>query len=310
MPPKIVVVGSLNMDLIFRAPHLPRPGETVAGLSFATAAGGKGGNQAVAAARLGASVAMIGCVGDDSHGMQLRDGLMAEGIDCSGVELAAGMSTGVAMVLVAENGQNEIVIVGGANDAVTPDMVARHAASIDSAGFVLCQMEIPAETVAWTIARARKAGAKVILNPAPISRLLPTSWLKSVDYLVPNEIEAASITGISVKTIDEARTAARALRAAGAANVIVTLGAQGVLASHHNVLRHHPVRAAQAVDTTAAGDTFVGGFAAALADGRSVPDAIVYGQLAASISVTRHGAQPSIPYAREIAPVSAAGSGG
>jgi len=301
MSAEVVVVGSLGMDYIFRTPHLPRVAETVLGRSFSTAAGGKGGNQAVAAARLGAKVAMVACVGDDDIGRVLRAGLENDGIDCATLGIAAGHATGAAMIAVDDEGRNAIIAAPGAYGQLSPEIVAGHAALIDAAKFVICQLEIPAETVAWTIRRAHAAGAKVVLNPAPVLGPLPADWYASVDYLIANEIEAEYLTGIAVNSIDSARAAARHLRAAGATNALVTLGAEGVFAATDDgVERHFPAIRVKAVDTTAAGDVFVGGFVASLAAGRSVADAVGFGQAAASISVTRHGAQPSIPRLEDI----------
>jgi ribokinase len=301
MSAEVVVVGSLGMDYIFRTPHLPRVAETVLGRSFSTAAGGKGGNQAVAAARLGAKVAMVACVGEDDIGRVLRAGLESDGIDCAALGIAAGHATGAAMIAVDDEGRNAIIAAPGAYGQLSPEIVADHAALIDAAKFVICQLEIPAETVAWTIRRAHAAGAKVVLNPAPVLGPLPADWYASIDYLIANEIEAEYLSGIAVTSVDSARAAARHLRAVGATNAMVTLGADGVFAATEDgVERHFPAIAVTAVDTTAAGDVFVGGFVASLAAGRSVADAVGFGQAAASISVTRHGAQPSIPRFDEI----------
>jgi ribokinase len=289
------------MDMVVRTERLPRPGETLAGRSFANLPGGKGANQAAAAARLGASTALIGCVGDDVYGPALVAGLEADGVDCRAVEACPGVMTGVALVTVEDGGQNAIVIVAGANAALTPEMVARHAGLIDAADFVLLQLEVPPETVAWAIGRARAAGARVVLNPAPAKGPLPRAWLEAVDWLVPNELEAAELAGLPMVGPQGARRAAEALRAAGARGVVVTLGAEGVFAHVDGAGRRYPARRVEAVDTTAAGDTFVGGFAAGLAAGRRVAEAIAFGQAAASISVTRTGARASIPRAEEVA---------
>jgi ribokinase len=298
---EVIVVGSLGMDFIFRTPRLPRVAETLMGHGFGTAAGGKGGNQAVAAARLGATVAMIACVGDDDNGRVLRAGLESDGIDCAALGTLTEYPTGAAMIAVDDEGRNAIIIAPGAYGQLSPDIVARHAGLIDAAKFVVCQLEVPAETVGWTIRHARAAGAKVVLNPAPVLGPLPADWYGAIDYLIPNEVEAEYLTSIAVTSIDSARVAARHLRAAGVANVLVTLGANGVFAATEDgVERHFPGIAVTAVDTTAAGDVFVGGFVASLAAGRSVADAVGFGQAAASLSVTRHGAQPSIPRLEDI----------
>ncbi len=301
MSAQVVVVGSLGMDYHFRAKRLPRLAETLAGSGFTITPGSKGGNQAVALARLGARVAMIACVGDDPNGAALVAGLTRDGVDCAAVRTIAGTTTGAAMVAVDDEGRNAIIVVPGANGLLTPQVAGSEAAVIGGARYVVCQMEIPAETVGWTIAHARRSGATVILNPAPIAGPLPTAWLPSIDFLIPNEIEAEMLTGIPVTGRDAAIAAARRLRDAGAANVLVTLGAQGVLAATAEGERHYPAVPAAAVDTTGAGDVFVGGFVAALASGSAVGDAIRFGQAAASVSVTRYGAQSAIPHRREVA---------
>ncbi|RON67270.1 ribokinase [Pseudomonas fluorescens] len=294
MPANVVVIGSLNMDLVTRAPRLPRGGETLIGHSFATVSGGKGANQAVAAARLGAQVAMVGCVGNDDYGVQLRDALLADHIDCQAVSVVED-SSGVALIVVDDNSQNAIVIVAGANGAMTPAVIDQFDAVLLAADVVICQLEIPDATVGYALKRARELGKTVILNPAPASRPLPTEWFASIDYLIPNESEAAALSGLPVDSLETAKAAASQLIAMGAGKVIITLGAEGSLFANGKGFEQFPAPKVKAVDTTAAGDTFVGGFAAALAAGKSEAEAIRYGQIAAALSVTRAGAQPSIP---------------
>jgi ribokinase len=288
------------MDLVARAPRLPHPGETLAGRTFAQVAGGKGGNQAVAAARLGAQVSMLGCVGADANGAQLRAGLEAEGIDCAAVETGRE-ATGVALIIVDDASQNAIVIVAGSNGEVTPDTIARHEAVLAAADVVICQLETPLDTVQAALTTARRLGKTVILNPAPATGPLPAEWLPLIDYLIPNELEAATLTGLPVGSPEEAATAAAVLRAAGARNVLVTLGPRGVQAALEGAAPAlYDAPKVKAVDTTAAGDTFIGGFAAQLAQGASVDAAIRFAQRAAALSVTRAGAQPSIPTRVEV----------
>ncbi|WP_244827882.1 ribokinase [Caballeronia sp. TF1N1] len=303
---RVTVVGSLNMDLVARAPRLPKPGETLAGHAFAQVPGGKGGNQAVAAARLGAEVAMIGCVGDDSNGATLKTSLEAEGIDCAAVALSTDAPTGVALIIVDDASQNAIVIVAGSNAKVTPESIASREALLARADVIVCQLETPPDTVRAALAAGRRLQRTTILNPAPAANELPADWFGLVDYLIPNELEAATLSGIAISTPDDARRAAHALRQKGARNVIVTLGGQGVFAllesdgNGDDGGQHLPSPKVQAVDTTAAGDTFIGGFAAELARGSAVLDAIGFGQRAAALAVTREGAQPSIPHRSEI----------
>ncbi|MCD4863701.1 ribokinase [Pseudomonas sp. PLB05] len=301
MHPDVVVIGSLNMDLVVRAPRLPKGGETLAGHTFTTAPGGKGANQAVAAARLGARVAMIGCVGADPYGDFLTHSLLQEGIDCRGVSVAPEVPTGIASILVDDQGQNAIVIVAGGNGELSAAQLQAQETLLDQAKLVIAQLEVPLATVGDALARAHALGKTMILNPAPATGPLPAEWYAHIDYLVPNESEASLLTGLPVETLEQAEVAARQLVAAGARQVLLTLGSQGLLQVTADSCRHHPATAVKAVDTTAAGDTFLGGFAAGLAEGLSVEAAIALGQQAAAIAVTRPGAQPSIPTRQELA---------
>lgn len=287
------------MDLVTRASRLPRAGETLIGQSFSTVPGGKGANQAVASARLGAEVAMIGCVGSDAYGVQLRDALLVEGIDCQAVSCVDG-SSGVALIVVDDSSQNAIVIVAGSNGELTPASLQAADAVLQAADVIVCQLEVPLETVGYALKRGRELGKTVILNPAPASGPLPAQWYASIDYLIPNESEATALSGVTVDSLDSAKLAAAQLIKAGAAKVIITLGAQGALFSDGNRVEHLAAPNVKAVDTTAAGDTFVGGFAAALAHGKSEAEAIRFGQVAAALSVTRAGAQPSIPTLHDV----------
>jgi ribokinase len=282
------------MDLVTRASRLPRGGETLIGESFATVSGGKGANQAVAAARLGAQVSMVGCVGSDAYGKELREALLAEQIDCQAVSTVEG-SSGVALIVVDENSQNSIVIVAGANGALTPSLIGCFDAVLQAADVIICQLEVPDATVGHALKRSRELGKVVILNPAPASRPLPADWYPNIDYLIPNESEASALSGLPVDSRQSAEAAATRLIEMGAGKVIITLGAQGSLFADGKSYTYFPASVVKAVDTTAAGDTFVGGFAAALAGGTSEAQAIRFGQIAAALSVTRAGAQPSIP---------------
>jgi len=287
------------MDLVTRAPRLPKGGETLIGQSFATVSGGKGANQAVAAARLGAEVSMIGCVGNDAYGEALRGALLAERIDCQAVSTVDG-SSGVALIVVDDSSQNSIVIVPGANGALTAEAIDRFDSVIQAADVLICQLEVPDVSVGHALKRGRELGKTVILNPAPVSRPLPSDWYASIDYLIPNEGEASALSGLAVDSLEAAQAAATRLIALGAGKVIITLGAQGSLYADGQRFEHFPAPAVKAVDTTAAGDTFVGGFAAALAAGSDEAQAIRFGQVAAALSVTRAGAQPSIPFLSEV----------
>ena len=302
MHAKVVVVGSLNMDLVARAQRLPRAGETLPGEAFFTAPGGKGANQAVAVARLGGSVAMVGNVGDDAYGQQLRKALEREGVDCQAVSVCQGVSSGVALITVDAASQNCIVIIPGGNGLLTPQSVQRFDTLLQAADVIICQLEVPAETVAWALARGHELGKRVILNPAPATGPLPSTWFGHIDYLTPNESEAEALTGITVTDQGSALRAGERLLQLGAGKVIITLGAQGALLVTAQGHQHFPAPVVQPVDTTAAGDTFVGSFAAALVRGLEEGEAIAFGQRAAALSVTRVGAQPSIPYLSELQP--------
>ncbi|WP_269511285.1 ribokinase [Burkholderia sp. IMCC1007] len=297
--PRIAVVGSVNVDLVTHAPRLPVRGETLLGTTFQTVHGGKGANQAVAAARLGAAVAMIGCVGHDAFGTRLHGALAAERIDVTHLHRIEGEATGVATITVDAQGANSIVVVPGANDRLDIARIDAARDTIAAAALMVCQLEVPIATVAHAIARAVAHRTPVLLNPAPAQPLFD-ALLGRIDYLVVNETEAESLTGIAVGDDASAVRAADALCAKGVGNVPVTLGARGVCwRGSAGSGRHHAI-AVVAVDTTAAGDTFVGGFATARAGGASMDDAIGFGQRAAAISVTRRGAQTSIPTREEV----------
>ena len=296
----VVVIGSLNMDLVMRTPRVPVGGETLHGHEFSTLPGGKGANQAVACARLGAKVSMIGQVGNDGFGTTLRDGLAADGIDTSGVLQTSAVGTGVAMILVEDIGQNRIVLAAGANGALTPADIDAHAARIGGAAMLVLQLEVPMPVVQRAIGIAHAAGVPVLLNPGPASPLPEAVW-SQIDILVPNESEATLLSGVEVSDVTSAYAAAKVFRQRGVKCVLITLGANGVAVIDDAGERHLPAHVVKAVDTTAAGDTFIGGLSAGLVEGLAMDDAVALGQRASALCVTRHGAQPSIPYRREIA---------
>ena len=300
MSATIVVVGSLNMDLVMRMERAPAGGETLPGRDFATLPGGKGANQAVACARMGAQVSMVGRVGADANGEVLRSALAADGIDAAEVEALAAAHTGVAMIWVEDGGQNRIALASGANGLLDAAGVERAAALIDAATMLIVQLEVPMATVDAAVARAHRAGVTVLMNAAPAAAL-PSSLWPQIDILVVNESEAAVLSDIAVVDPASAATAGVSLRERGPDRVLVTLGAQGVVVIDAGGARHAPARPVQAVDTTAAGDTFIGALAAALCEGRSLDDAVALGQAASALCVTRRGAQASIPYRHELA---------
>ncbi|MBE3027691.1 ribokinase [Janthinobacterium sp. BJB1] len=300
----IVVIGSINMDLVLRVPRMPLPGETLTGGAFRTIPGGKGANQAVACARLSGKVAgaqqvaMVGCVGDDAFGATLRAALVGDGIIDSHISTLPGVASGIASILVDDNGQNSIVIAGGANDLLSPAHIDAAKELIEQADIVVLQLETPMATVVHAIQLARSLGKTVVLNPAPAASL-PQGVLELVDYLIPNEIEAAMLAGVSPEGAD-AKALAAALQKLGSDNVIITLGSKGVHAALYGGDYTFPAEAVQAVDTTAAGDTFIGGFVAGLASGMDEAESIQQGQRAAAWSVTKPGAQTSIPHLHEL----------
>jgi ribokinase len=290
--PDVVVVGSLNMDLIFRTPRVPEAGETLLGGSFDTAFGGKGANQAVAAARLGPRVAMVGRVGDDSFGPSLRRGLEDDGIDTAHVRVDDEASTGTALILLEESGENRIVVASGANFAVAPGDVEAAAELIRGAQILLLQLEVPLPAVRRAVEIAHEAGVRVILNPAP-AQVLPEALLQGVDILAPNQVEATMLAELPDDTPPE--EAARALRETGAGVVVVTLGGEGALLLSDEGAQRVPAFPTEVVDTTAAGDAFMGGLAAALIEGLPLEEAVRWGNAAGSLASSKLGAQPSLP---------------
>jgi ribokinase len=300
MKARIVVVGSVNMDLVIRAAHLPAPGETIAGSGFRTLPGGKGANQAVAAARMGADVHFIGCIGGDDFGLRLRNGLAAEGIGLERLSMREDESTGVAMITLDAAGQNCIVLSAGANGRLTPALIDDGAGLIAGAQLLVCQLETPLDAVARAIRIARDHAIPVILNPAPAAPL-ERGLLAQVDYLIPNETEASVLSGMQVVDERTAVAAARRLVGEGVGQVLITLGDKGVVcASRDGSVASHPAIVVPVVDTTGAGDTFVGSLAAELADARPLAQAIEFAQYAAALKVTRLGAQTSIPQRHEV----------
>ena len=292
MTPDIVVFGSLNMDLMVRVARAPRGGETLQGQSFLTNPGGKGANQAVACARQGARVAMVGCVGEDDFGATLRKALAADGIDVSQVR-TAGDTTGVAVVMVDEAGENRITIIPGANDRVKADPGAL------AGRYLLLQCEVPMPEVVIAASVMRAKGATVVMNPAPVCQLPDELW-SLIDILVMNEIEAAELAGREVVDPASAAAAAYALRRRGPSTAIITLGRQGVVVADATGCRHFPALAVRVLDTTAAGDTFIGAMCAARAAGSTMDVAVTRGIQAATLCVTRAGAQASIPHRHEL----------
>jgi ribokinase len=305
MTASIVVVGSLNMDLVMRMQRAPAAGQTVPGEDFAMLPGGKGANQAVACARMGASVAMVGRVGIDANGDVLKAALATDNIDAREVKALASTHTGVASIWVEDDGQNRIVLAPGANGLLDAASVTRAGPMIAKARMLIVQLEVPLPAVQTAIERAKEAGVTVLMNPAPALPLPDALW-SQIDILVLNETEASDYAGLEVSDPVTAATAGARLRARSPDRVLVTLGAQGVVVVDAAGARHTPARKVKAVDTTAAGDTFIGALCAALCEGQSLDAAVAQGQAASALCVTRRGAQTSIPYKRQLTPASAA----
>ena len=292
-PIDVLVVGSINIDLNAQVEALPALGQTVHAHGFGTAAGGKGANQAVAAARLGFRVAMIGAVGSDEYGPTLSGGLAAEGIATDGVTSVDGPS-GIALITIGDHGHNTIVVVPGANGALSVRSLERHAQLFATARVVLAQLETPLEVVREALARGRAAGATTILNPAPAYRL-DDALLADVDVITPNETEA------EVMTAADPEGAASVLLDRGVGAVVVTLGEHGVLRADARGTKRFTPKPVRAVDSTAAGDAFNGALAGRLAHGDTLDAAIPFAMAAGTFAVTRLGAQPSLPTAGELA---------
>ena len=289
MPARIVVIGSVNTDMVVSGPRIPAPGETVTGGTFLRAQGGKGANQAVAAARAGAEVTFVARVGDDELGHDAINGLHEENIDVGHVVRDADHSTGVALIMVDEAGENAISVAPGANARLSVDDVEAARAAIESADVLLAQLETPLEAITRAATIASAAGAMVILNPAP-ARLLGESLLALVDVLTPNEGESQFLA-----SEEELRTAAARLRASGVATVVVTLGPRGALAFSENGESAVPSPAVAAIDSTAAGDAFNGYLAVALAEGLDLTAAVHRACAAGALATTVSGARPSVP---------------
>ena len=300
MAKKIVVVGSISLDFVAGADRIPIPGETIIGNSFQTFPGGKGANQAVAAARLGLPVSMVGCVGDDSYGPQLISGLAKAGVNTEHFATVAG-SSGVAVIFTGAKGQNSIVVVPGSNGKLTRQELERHLEALEGAGMILAQLEIPLETVEYLAELAQKKEIPLMLDPAP-ARELPASLLRIVTWITPNESETVTLLKWKEEDLEGAgaERAADEFLARGVRNVVLKLGARGCLIATEGTKEFIAACKVQAVDTTAAGDAFNGAFAVGLMRGQSARESAMLACAVAGISVTRAGAQPSMPSEEEV----------
>lgn len=296
---KSVVFGSINMDLVVTTPQLPKPGETLTGHTYFTAPGGKGANQAVAAARLGAETVMIGRVGNDAFAGPLRDNLAGNGVDTTAVQADPSVSSGVALIQVEDSGENTIVIIPGSNGTVGEADVERLAAVLAAGDILLLQLEVPLEAVIAAAKVAVDKGAMLILDPAP-ARELPDELIALATLITPNETEAGILTGITVNDRESAQAAAQALLKRGAKQVLVKLGADGAIWADGETMTHVPAFSVKAIDTVAAGDASNGGIAAGLCAGLPLADALAWGMAAGGLATTKRGAQQAMPTRAEV----------
>ncbi len=297
--PRVLIVGSANVDFTVALPRLPAPGETVSEGTLLVARGGKGANQAVAARRLGAEVRLVACVGDDASGREVREALASERIGVDAMLTSFSAATGTALIVVDDAGRNQIAVAPGANRALSPADVGRREADFAWAEVVVVSLEVPLETARRGLELARRHGAVTILNPAPFPDR-GVDFLALADYVTPNETEAARLTGMVVSDPAKAGEVAAAIRARGAGHAIVTLGAAGVLVDGPGGRLHAPAPQVTAVDTTGAGDAFNGALAVALAERRPLAEALRFANTAAALACTKRGAQPSMPRRAEV----------
>ncbi|MBQ1655985.1 MAG: ribokinase [Bacteroidales bacterium] len=295
---KIIVVGSSNVDLTVRVRRLPLPGETIRGATLLRTNGGKGANQAVAAARLGADVVFITCLGNDASGGMLSAQFAADGIDTSCIKLSA-TPTGTALIFVDDNAENCIAVAPGSNNDLLPADIDAARSTMEGASYLLVQLVIPMPTVVRAVELAHSLGIKTIMNPAPMNPV-PEDLFSRIWLITPNQTEAEQLTGVHVESEDDAARAAEVLFAKGVKNVIVTMGSKGSLVCTPEGREFVPSRKVKAIDTTGAGDVYHGALVAALSQGKSLIEAARVATLASSIAVTRMGAQTSAPYANEI----------
>lgn len=291
---KILVIGSFMTDLVVQTPKVPVEGETIIGSTFNRFTGGKGANQAVAAARLGGDVTMIGKLGEDDFGREHIDALKAENVNHQSVIYDSQSNTGVGNIVIDQNGNNRIVVIPGANLRLTEKDIASFENVIIDSDIVVLQLEIPMETVYKSIELAHKHGKTIILNPAP-AQPIKSIYIDKVDYFIPNETEASLLTNIEVSSLETAEKAAETLLMQGYKNVIITLGSKGVLFKNSSEMKCVKAHTVKAVDTTAAGDSFIGSFAYGLSNEMSVEQSLNLAVAASALTVTKLGAQPSLP---------------
>lgn len=298
---KITVVGSINADATYKLKNLPKPGETVHAIEMINSGGGKGANQAIAAARCGAETSFIGAVGNDDHGRRMLGQFKKDGIDVSAVEVLDGIPTGSASIMVNEQGENSIVIHAGANNKISETQVDQNKKFLEECDFVIAQLETNISSTITAFEVAKKSGTKTILNPAPASGVIQRELFQHTDLIIPNEIEAEYLTGISITGQNSMEQVAAVFHRWGIEAVIITLGSEGAYYDWNGNRGIVPAKKVQAVDTTAAGDTFIGSMATVLKkDFSNLKEAIIYGNEASSLTIQKYGAQPSIPTKAEI----------
>lgn len=299
MSERIVVIGSCNIDMVINTERLPQPGETIIGGNFFMNAGGKGANQAVAAARLGGRVSFIAKVGNDHFGSRSIEQYKSEGIEVEHILVDNDNPSGVALIMVDAKGENCIAVASGANALLRPEDIDKATDTIERGDIVLMQLETPLETVEYASRIAREKGKKVILNPAPALHL-PESLLNNLYMIIANETETEYISGIKITDMDSICRAADIISSRGVENVVITLGSKGAFVKENGAYHQVPAIKVKAVDATAAGDTFCGALCVALAEGKDILEAVEFANRCASVTVTRMGAQSSLPYRGEI----------
>lgn len=291
---EISVIGSLNMDLVVKTSRLPEGGETIFGEAFNLIPGGKGANQAVASSRAGVKTKMFGCLGSDPFSKVLLESLTDSGVDVDGLEILDGESTGVASIILDQYAENRIIVIPGANHRVDPEYVDRHWEEIRKSALIIMQHEIPIETITYIINKAELEDIPVLLNPAPYHPI-SDEVMGKIDYLIPNEIEAKLLSGIEVIDEESVRSTSELFTSKGVGHVIITLGSEGAVCFANDEFIEQPAFSVTAVDTTAAGDTFVGYFGASIVSGKSLKEALEIAAAASALTVTKLGAQSSIP---------------
>lgn len=291
----LLIVGSLNMDTVIDVKNMPKPGETILGKKYELCPGGKGANQAYAAGKLGAKVSMIGMLGKDDNGARLLKNLQSVGVNTKGIQTLDDTTSGTAFITVDEHGENSIIVISGANFELAKEHIDRHIDLIDQCDAVVAQLEIPLDVVTYLANVAKSKNKLFILDPAPATSELPEQLIRNVDIMKPNETELQILTGMQTETEEQIVEAARSLIKRGVKTVVVTVGSKGAVLVTEQDFKVYPSRKVEAVDTTAAGDTFTAAFAMKLMDGSSCEEAIKFGNIVSSIVVTRKGAQNSIP---------------